>query len=74
MPDPTTVASPHSGAFTDGGITVDDQIYRLKDTKWSLEVVENEGTSTVWDELFTNAEAAMVECLRAVAEEGLGRI
>jgi hypothetical protein len=74
MPDPTIITSPLSGSFTEGGITVDVQIYRLQDTKWSLEVVDNAGTSTVWDDLFDTDEAAKAEFLRAVAEEGLGGI
>jgi hypothetical protein len=71
MTDPTIITSPLSGSFSEGGITVDVQIYRLEDTKWSLEVVDSDGTSIVWDELFDTDEAARAEFQRSVAEVGL---
>jgi hypothetical protein len=52
MADPKIITSPLSGPFTEGDVTVDVQIYRLEDTKWSLEVIDNQGTSIVWDDLF----------------------
>jgi uncharacterized protein len=72
--DPTIITSPLSGLFSEGGITVDVQIYRLEDTKWTLEVIDSEGTSTVWDDLFDTDEAAKAEFLRCLAEEGLAEI
>jgi hypothetical protein len=34
-------------------VTVDIKIYRLEhDPQWALEVINDEGTSTVWDALF----------------------
>ena len=74
MPDPTLITSPLSGPFTEGGITVDVQIHRLQDTKWSLEVIDSKGTSTVWDDLFDTDEAAKAEFRRTVAEDGLAGI
>jgi hypothetical protein len=71
MADPTIMTSPLSGSFSEGGIAVNVQIYRLEDTKWSLEVVDSDGTSIVWDDLFDTDEAARAEFLRCVAEEGL---
>lgn len=39
-----------SGAFPKGGVTVHGHILRLEHEKeWSPEVVNLEGTSTVWD-------------------------
>jgi hypothetical protein len=57
MADPTIITSPLSGPFSEGGLTVDVQIYRLEDTKWSLEVIDSEGTSTAWDDQFQTADA-----------------
>lgn len=74
MTDPTIITSPLSGSFSEGGITVDVQIYRLEDTKWSLEVIDTEGTSIVWDDLFDTDDAAKAEFHRCVAEEGLAGI
>lgn len=71
MPDPKIITSPLSGPFTEGDMTVDVQIYRLEDTQWTLEVVDGEGTSTVWDDQFETAAEAKAEFLRSVAEEGL---
>ena len=47
MPDPTIITSALSGPFTEGGITVEVQVYRLQDTKWSLEFVNGKCTSRV---------------------------
>ncbi|MBY0224985.1 MAG: hypothetical protein K2Q28_04195 [Hyphomicrobium sp.] len=71
MADPKLITSPLSGPFTEGDMTVDVQIYRLEDTQWTLEVVDGEGISTVWDDQFETAADAKAEFLRTVAEEGL---
>ena len=71
MADPKVITSPLSGPFTEGDVTVDVQIYRLEDTPWTLEVIDSEGTSTVWDNQFETAAAAKSEFLRSVTEEGL---
>jgi hypothetical protein len=72
MDDPKIITSPLSGPFSEGGVTVDVQIYRLETKpEWSLEVIDSEGTSIVWDELFDTAEAAHAEFRRCVEEEGL---
>ena len=52
-------------------MTVDVQIYRLENSKWTLEVIDSEGTSTVWDDPFDTAEAALAEFRRCIAEEGI---
>jgi hypothetical protein len=36
-----------------------------------LEVIDGEGSSTVWDDEFISAAAAKAEFMRSVAEEGL---
>lgn len=48
------------------------EIYRI-DTipQWSLEVHED-GTSTVWDDLFDIDQEALDEVMKAIQEEGLG--
>jgi hypothetical protein len=52
MRDPKIINSHHSGTFTKDGVTVQLCIYRLANTRWTLEVVDAEGTSTVWDDEF----------------------
>ena len=46
--DPNIITSGLSQSFAKDGVTVEVKIYRLEhDPKWSLEVVNVEGTSTV---------------------------
>lgn len=71
MSDPKLITSPLSGPFTEGDMTVDVQTYRLENTQWTLEVVDGQGTSTVWDDQFETAADAKAEFLRSVSEEGL---
>lgn len=71
MADPKIITSPLSGPFTEGDTTVDVQIYRLEDTNWTLEVIDVNGTSTVWSDEFESAAAAKAEFLRSVEEHGL---
>ena len=74
MPDPNIINSRHNGKFTRGGITIEVCIYRLEDTKWTLEVVDENGTSIVWDGEFDTDDAAHAEFLRSVETEGLDGI
>ena len=69
MADPKLITSPLGGPFTEGDMTVDVQIYRLDDTQWTLEAVDGEGTSTVWDDQFGTAADAKAKFLRSVSEE-----
>jgi hypothetical protein len=70
--DPNLVISGLSGFVTKDGVQVQVNIVRLEtDTLWSLEVVNAEGTSTVWDERFLTDEAAYAEFEKTVAEEGM---
>ena len=67
MPDPEIIKSRHSGTFTKDGVTVEVCIYRLANTRWTLEVVDCEGTSTAWDDEFETDDAALAEFLSSVA-------
>ena len=71
MTDPTIIISPLSGPYSEGGLTVDVQIYRLEDSKWSLEFIDGDGTSIVWDDPFDTDAAAKAEFDRCIAEEGI---
>jgi hypothetical protein len=74
MPDPTLITSKHNGRFTRGGVTVEVRICRLENTKWTLEVVDESGTSIVWDREFDTDDAAHAEFLLSVETEGLDGI
>ena len=73
--DPKIIVSPFSCQFTDDGITVDVQIYKLEDGDgWTLELVDEENNSTVWEELFTTDEAAWQEFEAGVKDIGLAAL
>ena len=65
--------SPLSGELTRDGVTVRIEIYRIRDSGegWSLEVVDHEGTSTVWDETFPTDQDAHREFCRTLEAEGI---
>lgn len=70
--EPNLVTSHLSRPVTWNGHRLQLEIYRLeRDPTWTLEVVNEEGTSTVWDEQFASdreAEAMFRETLKV---EGL---
>jgi hypothetical protein len=70
--EPNIINSSLSRTVVWNGYRMQLEIYRLDDRPgWTLEVVNEVGTSTVWDDLFdsdSEAEAAFRETLKA---EGL---
>lgn len=71
MADPNLVVSGLSQEVSVGGETLRIEIYRLEDDLgWTLEVVDRNGTSTVWDDPFDSDQQALDEALRAIEEEG----
>jgi hypothetical protein len=71
MADPKIIDSPLSRIVEEDGISVDVRIYRLEDTDWSLEIVANDGNSTVWNDLFPSDEDALAEALESIGEDGI---
>ena len=72
MTDPNLVYSGLSKWTLVEGHKLQIEIYKLeKETTWTLEVVDENGTSTVWDDQFDTDQAAMNEAMRAIKEEGL---
>ena len=70
--EPNIVTSSLSRQVSRDGVAVIVQICRLEsESKWTLEVVNAAGTSTVWDDLFPSDDAANEEFLRTVADEGM---
>lgn len=70
--DPNIVLSSLSGVVREAGISVRLGIYRLEqDPQWTLEVVNEAGTSTVWDVQFDTDEEAFAAFRLAVEEEGM---
>ncbi|GJE45069.1 hypothetical protein [Methylobacterium soli] len=66
--------SPLSGRVTRDGFTVEVKIYRFcgEAADWALEVIDHEGGSTVWSELFASDDAAYEAFRLAVDEDGIG--
>jgi hypothetical protein len=66
-------SSPRSGPLTQDGITVYAEIYKMtgRNGGWTLEVVDNEVGSTVWDTTFETDELAYRVFLLAVELEGI---
>ena len=69
---PNLVRSGLSGIVSKYNVTVEVIIVRLEnEPNWSLEVLNNAGTSIVWDDLFDSDEDAYAEFQRTVEEEGM---
>ena len=71
--DPEIEESPLCERVTRDSVTVRVKIYRLagSDGGWSLEVVDREGGSTVWDGTFSSDKDAYAEFLETLATEGI---
>ena len=72
MSDPRLIQSALSRIVQEDGTEVRIDIYRLETTDWSLEVVDETGASTVWDDLFPTNQAALDEALKRSAKKGSG--
>ena len=70
--EPELIQSPLSQAITRDGHTLRVDIYRLEEeTDWLLEVVNDDGTSHVWDDRFATDKAALDAVNEAIDEEGI---
>ncbi|WP_233506011.1 hypothetical protein [Rhodoferax lacus] len=65
------VYSPLQQRYTKDGHTLDIQIYKYEDdADWTLEVVADDGLSTVWNEGFPTDKAAFEQARWAIDAEG----
>ena len=70
--NPNIVSSSLSGDVREDGVTVRLEIYRLEhENQWVLEVINEAGTSTVWDVPFDTDEEAHAAFRLAVEDEGM---
>jgi hypothetical protein len=68
----TLIESKLSGFITRDDMTIEICIYRGDaERTWQLEVVNQEGTSIVWDDRFETEQAAMDEVKRTIETEGM---
>lgn len=63
--------SPLAQSLTRDGKTVQVEIYDDGEGGWILEVVDEHGNSTVWDDPFQTDREALDEALRTINEEGI---
>ncbi len=69
--EPNIVISGASQRIVEDGIPLKVNIYKLEGgSGWSLEVVTEDGTSIVWDDLFDDDQAAFEEAVTTIRAEG----
>lgn len=70
--DPNLVYSGLCQHIKRDGVEIEVCIIRLEHEKdWTLEVVNDKGTSIVWDDTFPTDKAAFEELERTIAKEGM---
>ena len=65
------VKSPLCRTFVSGGKKVDVEIYGDGSDEWVLELVDNDGNSTVWDDPFETDQAALDEFRATIEKDGI---
>lgn len=70
----TLIYSPLQQYYTVGPHTVEICIYRMSHTAWTLEVVDEHGNSTVWDDGFGTDQAAFDEVMRTIRDDGIASL
>ena len=72
---PDIIRSPLSQIFTDDGVTVHVEIYRVDGTEgWTLELIDEDGGSTVWQDSFATDAEAFAEFTDGVEQLGLAKL
>lgn len=70
--DPELVYSTRSGTYAVDGVVLEVNIVQIEgQAGWTLEVVNEAGTSTTWDALFLTDRLAWNAFERCVEEEGV---
>ena len=70
--DPELEESNLGGPLSSGNRTVNVDIYRLSgEPEWTLEIVDEYGNSTVWDDTFETDSAALAAAKKAILEESI---
>lgn len=73
MDKPKLIRSDLSQTIWDDNTQVQVEIYRLEQDKdWTLEVVDKEDGSTVWDETFPTENEALEAVREVIKNEGIG--
>lgn len=70
--EPNLVTSGRSGPIARDGVSITLEVYRFEsEPSWLLEVVNDRGTSIVWDDRFATDDLAVAAFEQVVAEEGM---
>lgn len=69
--EPELIMSRHCQTVSQDGHEVRVDIYRSANTDWTLEVQDEAGGSTVWDDLFATDDLAIKEFQDTLAQEGI---
>ncbi|OIQ98616.1 hypothetical protein GALL_192740 [mine drainage metagenome] len=69
--NPKPLHSPLAQSLTRDGKTVQIEIYEDGEGGWLLEVVDEHGNSTIWDDPFQSDSDALDEALKTIEEEGI---
>lgn len=72
--DPEIIVSKLSCTFLEDDVQVEVNIFRIEDSSWTLEVVDEENASIVWNEEFQTDEAAWEAFEKDVKELGLAKL
>ncbi len=65
------IDSPLNQTLTENGRRLEIHIYRMPNTGWTLEVVDDLNTSTVWDGGFATDQEALDTALADINSEGI---
>ncbi len=68
---PEINSSPLSQRLHSNGKSVEVEIYEGDPNKWILEVVDQYGNSTIWNDQFSSDQAALGEVKKTNREEGI---
>ena len=72
MSDPEIIMSPLCREISGDGTKIQVDIYRGKDDSgWILEVIDEENTSTVWDDPFDTDQEALDEVMEVIERDGI---
>ena len=69
---PELQVSPLSQNISSEGHTISVQIYKLEtESSWVLEIEDEFGNSTTWDDTFESDSAALAEAKQTILDEGI---
>ena len=72
MSDPEIVMSTLCREIIEDGTKIQVDIYRGEDESgWILEVIDEENTSTVWDDPFNSDQEALDEVMEVIERDGI---